>query len=156
MPNEIILTREGYEKLKEELEFLKGPERTRIAEAIREAKSHGDLRENAAYHEAKMNQGRLEGRIHDIQKALEIAKVVDVADDAAEHIQLGSSVVLKSLDNGAESTVELVGAFEADPSQGKVSIASPLGSALLERKVGDEIEVQAPKGLKRYAILSFQ
>lgn len=154
MPAEILLSRKGFEKLQKELEELKGPVRTRTAENLREAKSHGDLRENAAYHEAKLNQARLEGRIADLEKVLQIAKVVDRPDHAGESAHLGSRVHLKDLGWGDELTVTLVGSFEADPTHDLISITSPLGSALIGREAGDEIEVDAPAGKQRYQVVS--
>jgi transcription elongation factor GreA len=154
MAEEIVLTKGGYEKLKLELEDLKGPVRTRIADAIREAKSHGDLKENAAYHEAKLNQSRIEGRISDLEKVLERAKIVDRPDGAGETAHLGSKVTLKDLTWGDELTINLVGSFEADPANDLISISSPLGAAMLSKLVGDEFEVIAPAGVQKYRILT--
>jgi len=153
MANEIYLTSEGYEKLKRELEELKGPVRRRIAEAIREAKSHGDLRENAAYHEAKLNQTRLETRIADLEKSLLMARIVEKADDGALGAQLGSRVTLLDKEFDEEFTIELVGSLEADPSKDRISISSPLGEALLGKHVGAEVAVEAPGGVHHYKIV---
>lgn len=154
MPKEIQFTREGYEKLKAELEELKGPTRMAIAEAIREAKSHGDLRENAAYHEAKLNQTRLESRIADLEKALQMAKIIERPAGVGTEAHLGNKVTLLDLEFDDEFTVTLVGSFEADPSKDLISIGSPLGEALLGRVVNDEIEVEAPGGTNHYRILA--
>jgi transcription elongation factor GreA len=156
MAKEIQVTREGYEKLRKELEELKGPTRLRIAEAIREAKSHGDLRENAAYHEAKLNQTRLESRIADLEKAVQLAKIVERPEATGETAGLGSKVRLHDLEFDDELAVTLVGSFEADPAKELISISSPLGEALLGRIVGDEISVEAPAGLTRYKILGVE
>lgn len=155
MAKEIHFTREGFEKLKRELEELKGPERMRIAEAIREAKSHGDLRENAAYHEAKLNQTRLDSRINDLERALMLAKVVERSDSAIG-AGLGSKITLLDLEFEDELTVKLVGSFEADPARDLISIGSPLGEALLGAVVGGEIAVEAPAGVTRYRVLSIE
>ncbi|RYG21407.1 transcription elongation factor GreA [bacterium] len=152
MGSEVQFTREGFEKLKAELEELKGPTRMRIAEAIREAKSHGDLKENAAYHEAKLNQTRLESRIAELDKALLTAKIVEPS--TAGGAQLGAKVGLLDLEYDEDLTVKLVGAFEADPANDLISVASPLGEALIGRRVGDEIEVKTPGGMTRYRIQS--
>jgi transcription elongation factor GreA len=152
MANEILLTPQGHAKLKAELDDLKGPVRMRIAEAIREAKSHGDLRENAAYHEAKLNQTRLEHRIADLEKALQLAKIVHRPDDSADVAVLGSKVKLIDLEFEDELTVELVGSFEADPANDLISIASPLGEALLGKGPSEEVSVSAPGGMQRYRI----
>ena len=156
MANAIQVTQEGFDKLKKELEELQGPVRMRIADAIREAKSHGDLRENAAYHEAKLNQTRLEGRINDLEKALMYAKIVERKDDGGVIAQLGSVVKVLDEEFGDEIDITLVGSFEADPSQDMVSIGSPLGEALLGKIVGDIVEVSAPAGTTRYKILHIQ
>ncbi|HEY3781656.1 MAG TPA: transcription elongation factor GreA [Fimbriimonadaceae bacterium] len=153
MANETVLTAEGYEKLKKELEELKGPVRGRIAEAIREAKSHGDLRENAAYHEAKLNQSRLESRIADLEKTLQLAKVVAGSDGKTGGAFLGSKIKLLDLDYDDEMTISLVSSYEANPAQDLISISSPLGAALLGKVVGNEVEVAAPGGLQKYRIV---
>lgn len=152
MAGENSFTKEGYEKLKKELEELKGPIRMQLAEAIREAKSHGDLRENAAYHEAKLNQARVEGRLKELEALLLKAKIVEV-DENASGAQLGSKVTLLDLEWNDELTVNLVGAFEADPANDLISISSPLGEATLGKNIDDEFEVQAPAGKQRYRVL---
>jgi transcription elongation factor GreA len=152
MPQEILLSRDGHLRLKKELEELKGPNRMRVAEAIREAKSHGDLKENAAYHEAKLNSSRLESRIADLERVIQIAKIVDRPHDAGESAHLESKVVLEDVDFGDEFAVTLVGSYEADPTKDLISIVSPLGEALLGKVVGDSVEVEAPAGLQRYKI----
>ena len=156
MANAIQVTQEGFDKLKKELEELQGPTRMRVAEAIREAKSHGDLRENAAYHEAKLNQTRLESRISDLEKALMYAKIVERKDDGGVIAQLGSVVKVLDEEFGDEISITLVGSFEADPAQDMVSIGSPLGEAILGKIVGDIVEVAAPAGTSRYKILQIQ
>ena len=156
MANAIQVTQEGFDKLKKELEELQGPVRMRVAEAIREAKSHGDLRENAAYHEAKLNQTRLESRINDLEKALMYAKIIERKDDGGVIAQLGSVVKVLDEEFGDEIAITLVGSFEADPSQDMVSIGSPLGEALLGKIVGDIVEVAAPAGTTRYKILQIK
>lgn len=152
MANEILLTAEGLEKLRLELADLKGPVRARIAEAIKEAKSHGDLRENAAYHEAKLNQQRLESRIADLEKAIQRAKVVERPDHHGDVAHLGTNVMLLDLEFDDEFEITLVGSFEADPAKNMISITSPLGEALLGKEVGEEVEIEAPGGTQRYRI----
>jgi transcription elongation factor GreA len=153
MSRNFQFTREGFEKLKAELEDLKGPTRLRVAQAIREAKSHGDLKENAAYHEAKLNQSRLESRIAELEKAFQLAKIVDRPADSGSTAQLSSKVTLLDTGFDDELTVTLVGSFEADPAKDLISIGSPLGEALLGKVEGDEVAVQAPAGLSHYKIL---
>lgn len=156
MAGEILVTKEGLEKMRAELAELRGSERARIAEAIKEAKSHGDLRENAAYHEAKLNQRRLDSRIADLEKAIMRAKVVQRPDNEGDIAHLGSKVVLEDKEFADEFEIILVGSFEADPSNNRISITSPLGEALLGKVVGDEVQVEAPGGMQQYAIRKIQ
>lgn len=151
--SEHVLTRSAFEKLQREVEELKGPVRSRVAEAIREAKSHGDLRENAAYHEAKLNQARLDMRIGELEKLLQIAKVVEGGSADSEAAELGCKVKLKDLDWGDELEITLVSSYEADPANDMISISSPLGSATVGKGINDEVEVDAPAGKQRYLIL---
>ena len=149
----MLLTPEGYEKLKKELEELKGPTRMRVAEAIREAKAHGDLKENAAYHEAKLNQTRLDSRIAELERMFQQAKIVEKPSDVSDSAQLSSKVKLLDKEYGDELLVTLVGSYEADPSKDLISISSPLGTALVGKVAGDEITVEAPAGMQSYKIL---
>lgn len=154
MANEILVTADGLAKLKAELEELKGPTRMRVAEAIREAKSHGDLRENAAYHEAKLNQSRLEARIAELEKAVQSAKVIERDNSGGAH--LGSKVKLLDLEFDDEFTVTLVGSFEADPTKDLISITSPLGEALVNKHMGAELTVNSPNGVNTYRIVAVE
>jgi len=156
MSKEIQFTREGFAKLKKELDDLKGPTRMAIADAIREAKAHGDLKENAAYHEAKLNQSRLESRISDLERALQLAKVIERPASSGATAHLGSKVNLLDLEFDDEFTVTLVGSFEADPAKDLISIGSPLGESMLGKVVGDEFEVEAPRGTSRYRIIGVE
>ena len=155
MANEFQTTAEGLAKMKAELDDLKGPTRQRIAEAIREAKSHGDLRENAAYHEARLNQRRLEARIADLEKAVLMAKVI-ARPENEPGAHLGSQVTLLDEEFDDEFRVTLVGAFEADAAENKISLTSPLGEALLGKEAGARIEVIAPAGKQAYKIVSVE
>lgn len=154
MAHEVLLTQAGYDKLKQELNELKTVVRPAIADAIKEAKSHGDLRENAAYHEAKLNQQRNDGRIADLEKVLQIAKIVERPDGAGDMAHLGSVVVLEDLEFGDEITITLVGNFEADPANEMISIASPLGEAVLGKSAGDKVSYSAPAGEVSYLVKS--
>jgi transcription elongation factor GreA len=156
MSADVLLTQEGLDKLKAELDHLKAVERQKVADAIREAKSHGDLRENAMYHEAKLNQKRLEGRIADLEKVIQMAHVVERPAHSGNIAHLGSTVRVKDLKWNDEITMKLVGAFEADPTQDLISITSPLGSALIGKEVGDEFEYEAPAGTQKYKILAIE
>jgi|SRR5687768_10242778 len=151
MSHDIFLTSAGRAKLLEELEELTGPKRRAVVEAIREARSHGDLKENAAYHEAKLNQSRLESRIAEINHILDIGRSIErPADMVGAH--LGSLVTYVDLDSGKETTVTLVGQFEANPRNGLLSIESPVGTGLLGKTAGDRIEVEVPAGIRKYEV----
>jgi transcription elongation factor GreA len=154
MANEVLVTADGLAKLKAELEDLKGRTRMEVAEAIREAKAHGDLKENAAYHEAKLNQTRLESRIAELEHAVQIAKVIERDNSGGAH--LGMKITLVDLEFDDEFMVTLVGSFEADPAKDLISISSPLGEALVGKVVGSEITVQSPNGLNQYRILAVE
>ena len=125
-----------------------------IAEAIREAKAHGDLRENSAYHEAKLNQTRLDARIAELEKAVQLAKVVQPIKDGGAH--LGSSIKLLDEEFDDEFEVRLVGDFEADADQNLISISSLLGQALRGKRIGDSVTVDAPAGKTTYKILAIE
>ena len=155
MADEHKLSREAHEKLRKEVEELKGPVRRRIADAIKEAKSHGDLKENAAYHEAKLNQTRLESRIAELEKTLQLAKIVE-KPEGATGAYLGDCVCLKDLDFNDELQIKLVSSYEADPANDLISISSPLGAALIGKSVGDDVEVETPSGRQRYHITAVQ
>ncbi len=148
MPEKIILTSAGVDKLKKELQHLKKDRRLQIAERIKAAKEYGDLAENAEYHEAKEEQSFVEGRIAEIERMLKIADVVDSAK--ASEIGVGTKVVLGK-DTG-DLVFQIVGSTEADPSSGKISVDSPLGQALIGKKVGQSIEIKTPTGTVRYTI----
>lgn len=138
--------------LSEELQQLKGVERPRIADNIREAKSHGDLRENAMYHEAKLNQKRLESRISELERVLQVARVVE-RQTGDEGAGLGSKLRVRDKEWDEELSIELVGAFESDPIENKISVDSPLGKALMGTVAGVEIEVTTPNGTQIYVVL---
>lgn len=153
MSDQYKLSPEAHQKLRLELEDLKGRERQRIAQAIREAKAHGDLKENAAYHEAKLNQTRLEGRISSLEKTLQLSKIVE-HDKNALHAGLGATVDIEDLEFGDTLSVKLVSSYEADPANDLISISSPLGAALLGKGPGDEVEVETPGGTQCYRVLA--
>jgi transcription elongation factor GreA len=156
MKNHILLSPEGRQKLQAQLDDARSNGRRRMSDALREARSHGDLRENAAYDEAKLNQARLEGRIRDMEYILERAQIVERSDDAAETASLGTVVTLWDMDIEEEWTFTLVGSAEADPTADRISVASPLGEAVFGARIGDQLEVQAPRGVMRYQVRLLQ
>ena len=141
-----FLTREGYEKLQEELEFLRTKKREEIANRLHEAMEGGELIENAEYEAAKNEQAFVEGRIKELEILLATARVIDDAHSASPGtVQVGSTVTIKEDDLEPE-VYTIVGAAEANPINGKISNESPLGRALLNRKIGERVQVDAPAG----------
>lgn len=150
---QIPVTREGYEMFKKELERLKTIERPENIKAIEVARAHGDLSENAEYHAAKERQSFLEGRIGELSYRLGNAKIIDPDTVPKDKIRFASRVVVENLDTEEEIEYLIVGPEEADIKLGKISVTSPLGSALLGKEPGEEIVVQAPGGKRLYEIL---
>lgn len=148
----IQLTSEGFTNLKTELEYLTTVKRDEIARDLYEARIDKDFRENAPYDAAKTHQAEIENRIRQIERTLAVAQVVDQQPSSGNLVGIGSTVVLQDLTHGEELTYTLVGTNEANPRAGRISIASPVGRAMLDRQVGDEIEVTAPMGAIRYHI----
>lgn len=151
----IPLTVAGVEKLKAELHRLKSVERPAVIAALAEARSHGDLSENAEYDAAKERQGFVEGRISRLEANLAIAQVVDpTAIDADGRIVFGATVDLEDMESGNAVCYQIVGDDEADIKYGKISIESPIARALIGKSVGDVAEVQAPAGVREYEVLA--
>ncbi|MGH8661080.1 MAG: transcription elongation factor GreA [Burkholderiales bacterium] len=150
----IPITIAGAEKLRAELQELKTVQRPAIATAIGEARSHGDISENAEYHAAKERQGFIEGRISELEAKLANAQIIDPALlDADGRCVFGATVDLEDKKSGEVVTYQIVGEDEGDIKQGKVSIGSPLARALIGKYPGDVAEVQAPGGVREYEIL---
>ncbi len=154
MSQRVPLTLRGAELLRDELKRLKGEDRPRIIAAIAEARAHGDLKENAEYHAAKEQQSFLEGRISEIESKLGNAQVIDVTQlENRGKVVFGTTVVLIETGDGREVTYQIVGDDEADSKQGLISISSPIARALIGKEEGDEVEVNAPGGSKRFEII---
>lgn len=151
---QILLTYEGLEKLEQELEDLKTNKRKEIAEKIKVALSFGDLSENSEYDEAKNEQAMVESRIIQLENMLKNAKVLDEDDLNTDMVNIGSKVKIYDFMYQEELEYSLVGSTEADPMENKISDESPLGRALLGKKTGDTIEVEAPMGLMTYRVVS--
>ena len=149
----IPMTAEGYEAIMAEIKNMKSVERPRIVKAIAEAREHGDLSENAEYHAAKEQQGLNEARIAELEDNLSRAEVIDVSKLSGETIKFGATVDLVDEDTDEEITYQIVGEFEADVKQGKISITSPIARALISKTVGDSVEVNTPGGGKSYEVL---
>ncbi|OGC58457.1 transcription elongation factor GreA [candidate division WWE3 bacterium RIFCSPLOWO2_01_FULL_42_11] len=149
----ILLTKEGFQNLKDEYKSLVDVKRTEIAEKIQSAREMGDLSENAAYHTAKEEQAFLEGRVSELEELFRNAEVVE-KDNNKTSVGIGSKV--KVCIDGGDETFWIVGAYEADPAVGKISHESPIGQALLGKKIGEEINVEAPIGTVKYKIVSIE
>jgi transcription elongation factor GreA len=151
--NKVPMTANGFNRLKEELRWRQQEERHRIIEAIAEARSHGDLSENAEYHSAKEAQSHNEGRIAELEDFVARAEVIDVSKLSGEKVKFGATVVLVDEDTEEERTYQIVGDQEADVKSGLISISSPIARALIGKEVGEAIEVNAPGGARGYEIV---
>ncbi len=148
------LTVKGAEKLRAELHKLKTIERPAVIQAIAEARSHGDLSENAEYDAAKEKQGFIEGRIADLEGKLSNAQLIDPTTlDAGGRVVFGATVELEDVNSGETVTYQVVGDDEADIKLGQISVSSPIARALIGKYAGDTVDVQAPGGVRQYEIL---
>ena len=154
--DKIPMTATGHSLLEEELKRRSSVERPRIIAAISEARSHGDLSENAEYHAAKEQQSLNEGRIAEIESLLARAEIIDPSKLKGDTITFGATVKLVDEDTEEERTYQIVGEVEADVKSGRISIASPIARALVGKKVGDQVEVTAPGGAKSYEVLDIR
>ena len=147
------MTERGYTMLQEELKTLKTVERPAVIRAIEEARGHGDLSENAEYEAARERQSFIEGRLAEIEDKISRAEVIDVKKLKGKEIKFGATVTLEDEDTGEESTYQIVGVDEADIANGLLSVSAPLGRALINKTVGDSVEVTTPRGTKAYEIM---
>lgn len=155
MAEEILLTKEGYEKIVVELEELITIKRKEVAERIKEAISYGDISENSEYDSAKNEQAELEERINKLENMVRIAKIIDEKNISTDYVRIGLKVKVKNLSTKLKEVIEytIVGSTEADPYEGKISNESLVGKALLDKKVKDKIEIQIPDGIVKYEII---
>ena len=151
-----LLTQEGYNKLEEELEYLKTVKRKEITEKIKVALGYGDLSENSEYDEAKNDQAFTEGRIIQLENMLKNAVVVDESEIPKDKVSVGSIVKVMDYEFDEEVEYTIVGSAEADPMNFKISNESPVGSALLGKKVGDVVEVAVPSGVSKFEVLEIR
>jgi len=154
--NELVLTREGIEKLKLELDDLKNVKRKELAARLKLALSYGDLKENSEYHSAKNDQSFLETRIKTLQKMINSARVADLDSQDTSTVHVGSVVILNDVEFSEKLEYRIVGAAEADVLDNKISYESPLGKSLKGKAVGDKITVHAPAGLIEYELLEIK
>jgi len=153
----VPMTKNGFEKLRRELDWRQQEERPRIIAAIAEARGHGDLSENAEYHAAKESQSLNEGRINEVEDYLSRAEVIDIAKlVGSDKIKFGATITLIDEETEEEKVYQIVGDQEADVKAGKISISSPIARALINKQVGDSIDVRAPGGDRSYEITRLQ
>jgi transcription elongation factor GreA len=156
MSDLIPMTRVGYEKLKAELDHMDNVEMPKLAQRVAEARSEGDLSENAEYHGARESQGLLQAKINLLRDKLARASIVDTSKTPKGEVAFGATVVVKDLDFGDEEVFVLVGAGEEDYDSGKILVTSPLAQGFMGRKVGDQTEIPVPKGTMRFKILEIR
>jgi len=148
------MTAEGYNKLQVELKQLINNDRTSIIKAIAEARTHGDLSENAEYHSAKEKQSFIEGKIAELESIIAQANIIDVSKLSGKEIKFGATVNVIDEDTDQKSTYQIVGESESDIKNNKLSISSPLARALIGKEKGSIVEFDSPKGIKTYSIKS--
>ncbi|MBW1803004.1 MAG: transcription elongation factor GreA [Deltaproteobacteria bacterium] len=149
----IPITREALEKIRNELSHLEKVERPDNIRAIEEARRHGDLSENAEYHAAKERQSFLDAKITELKAAIGKAEVIQVDEGPTDHAVFGRRVLLYNIQTGEEIEYQLLGPYESAPEEGKISVTSPLGQALVGKMVGDELRVKTPGGLQEFEVL---
>ena len=156
MLKEVILTAEGYKKLQQEIDHLRGEKRREVAERIRVAREFGDIAENAEYDSAKNDQAHLESRIAVLEERLANARVVTKKEIKSGEVSIGTKVRLRDVKAGKTVEYHIVGSAEADPSANKLSNESPVGKAIMGRKKGEVVEVAAPRGSLKFKILDIK
>jgi len=150
----VPMTAGGYARLQDELRVLKTIERPAIIQAIAEARTHGDLSENAEYHAAREKQSFIEGRIAELEDKTSRAQIIDVSKLDGEVVKFGATVTLADEETEEESTYQIVGELEADIASGLLSVTSPLARAIIGKSVGDQVEVATPRGARDYEIVA--
>lgn len=154
--NNIPMTREGYQRLQEELKRRIRVDRPKVVQDIAEARSHGDLSENAEYEAAKNRQAFIEGRIKELNDKIARAQVINPADLDTDKVVFGAKVTLFDVDSGTEVTYQIVGEDEADIKDSKISVTSPVGKALIGHRLDDEVRVKVPSGLRIYEVIDIK
>ena len=149
----IPITKDGLEKLREELAKLERVERPANIRAIEEARGHGDLSENAEYHAAKERQSFIDGRINELRSIIGQSEIIEVDGDPSDTVVFGKTVRLYDINSDEETSYMLLGPYESAPEAGRISVTSPIGQALIGMKVGDEVRVKTPMGIQEFEIL---
>lgn len=154
--NKIPMTREGHQKLKDELERLKREERPKVVEEIEAARAHGDLSENAEYDAAKERQGFIEGRIKELKAKISNAEVIDPTDLSGDRVVFGATVTIFDFDSDEEKTYKIVGDDESDIKENKISYSSPIARAMIGKEVGEEVTINTPGGQREVEIMDVE
>lgn len=154
MAEKAPMTRQGYEALINELKHLRAVVRPQVIEAVRLAREEGDLRENAEYHGAKEKQAIIEAKIRHLETQLAHGEIIDIGTLQSDHVVFGATVEVHEVDTAEEKTYRLVGADEANPQKGWISIQSPVGRALVGKHIGETVEIHVPRGILTYEIIS--
>ena len=149
---DFLVSRATRDKLQEELKVLKTVRRPQVAKALEEARAHGDLKENAEYDAAKQEQGLLEARIREVEDKLSRARLLEDENITGEHVSIGCVVTVKDLKSKGTEIYRIVGEEEADFSQNKISLRTPIAKGLMGKKIGEKVEIQVPAGLLQYEI----
>ena len=153
---EVILTSEGFKKLQQEIDYLRGDKRREVAERIRVAREFGDIAENAEYDDAKNEQAMLEHRIATLEDRLLAARVISKKEISKDTVSVGSKVRVKNMDAGKTFEYHIVGSAEANPAENKLSNESPVGKAIMGKKKGEIVEVSAPRGSRKFKIMEIK
>ena len=156
MNEELLLTKEGYDKIVAEYDELVSVKRAEVAARIKEAISYGDISENAEYDSAKNEQAELEERIHQLEEMLRKAKIVQEEDVKGDKVNIGLKVTVKDIDTGDKEVFSIVGATESDPFNGKISTESSVGKALIGKKKGETVAIEVPDGIINYKIMKIE
>ena len=156
MIERLPITKQGLEKLRRELQNILTVERPKNIKAIEEARSHGDLSENAEYHAAKERQGLLEAKINELEMAINRSEVIEIDKENIDKVYFGVTAELRNMLTDEKVVYQLVGPYESDPDSGKISLASPLGKALIGKEEGDEIKLKTPGGVQEFEILEIR
>ncbi len=148
------ITKAGYEALRRELERLEREERPKVIRAIAEARGHGDVSENAELDAAREKQALVEGMIQGLQQKLATSEIIDLSDIDGERAVFGAWVIIENIETGERDRYQLVGPYESDVRNGRLSVTSPIGKALVGKTIGDEVRVQTPGGMREFEIVS--
>lgn len=156
MSDRVYMTREGYDKLRAELEEMENVEMPKIAQAIADARAEGDLSENAEYHAQRENQGMMQAKINLLKDKLHRAQIMDMSNVKKDEVSFGATVKVRDLDFDDEEEFTLVGAGEDDPDNGRIQVTSPLAQGLIGTKVGQTVEIEVPAGKLKFEILEIR